>query len=98
MTKNFHPMPFLWSFKSVLVLIALVFGLCYTLPTFFPRFVHTILPSNKINLGLDLKGGLTLTLNVEVQKAVKKSMARALTAAEESAASAGVATSTIHVD
>jgi len=95
MFKSSQPLPFLWWFKFVLVLLSLVFGLCYTLPSFFSRL--TFLPENKINLGLDLKGGLSLTLNVELQQAVQDSISRALSSAKESAQNDGLKIGAIHV-
>lgn len=55
-----------------------VFALClaYALPS-LPGLsaLDRFLPSSKINLGLDLKGGIHLTLGVEVAKAVSNSLA-----------------------
>ena len=39
--------------------------------------LENVLPSKKINLGLDLKGGIHLTLGVDVAKAVSNSLALA---------------------
>ena len=44
----------------------------------YERIAEGILPSSRVNLGLDLKGGLSLTLNVEVEKAIQDSINRAL--------------------
>lgn len=98
MMKNSQSLPFLWWFKFSLTVFAILFGLCYTIPTFFPKFLHVFLPENKINLGLDLKGGLSLSLDVETNKAVKESIARALTAAKESAREAGINTGNFQVN
>ena len=57
-----------------------VFLLClvYALPS-LPGMgaFERVLPSSKINLGLDLKGGIHLTLGVDVAKAVSNSLALA---------------------
>ncbi len=98
MMRNTQPLPFLWWFKFVLVLISIIFGLFYTLPSFFPNATKSILPQEKINLGLDLKGGLSLTLNVELDDAVYDSIGRALNAAKESAQNDGVVVSGVEVD
>lgn len=90
MIKNSRSLPFLWWFKFSFTICALLFGLCYTIPTFFPKILTSFLPENKINLGLDLKGGLSLSLDVEVNKAVQESIARSLAAAKESAQDAGM--------
>ncbi|GFH62375.1 MAG: preprotein translocase subunit SecD [Candidatus Desulfovibrio kirbyi] len=59
----------------------LVFALClaYALPNMpLPDSLRSgVLPSGKINLGLDLKGGIHLTLGVEVDKAVSNALALA---------------------
>lgn len=56
-----------------------VFILCiiYALPSIpgIGTALEKILPDSKINLGLDLKGGIHLTLGVEVEKAVANSLA-----------------------
>jgi protein-export membrane protein SecD len=58
--------------KIALIIIALVFGIIYTLPTFglnkhLPSFLQKLLPQNKLNLGLDLLGGMHVVLQVEVK-------------------------------
>lgn len=98
MIKNSHSLPFLWWFKFTLTICALIFGLCYTIPTFFPKILTTFLPANKINLGLDLKGGLSLSLDVETNKAVQDSIARAITAAKEAAHVSGIDTGKFQVN
>lgn len=58
-----------------------VLALCivYALPSVpgLGSALEKILPASKINLGLDLKGGIHLTLGVEVDKAVTNSLALA---------------------
>ncbi len=53
--------------------------LVYALPSVpgIGSALERVLPSNKINLGLDLKGGIHLTLGVDVAKAVNNSLALA---------------------
>lgn len=63
---------------SVALLVLLV-SLAYALPSVpgvGESFLGRFLPGNKINLGLDLKGGIHLTLGVEVGKAVSNSLAQ----------------------
>ena len=52
----------------------------------YKSFVHNVakdfLPASRTNLGLDLKGGLSLTLNVEINNAVKESISRAISRAK----------------
>ena len=52
--------------RSRLAVALLVFGLClvYALPSvpYIGTALENVLPSKKINLGLDLKGGIHLTL------------------------------------
>ena len=67
--------------RSRLAVAVLVFGLClvYALPSvpYIGTALENVLPSKKINLGLDLKGGIHLTLGVDVAKAVSNSLALA---------------------
>lgn len=64
-----------------LSIAVLVFVLClvYALPSVpgIGQALERVLPSSKINLGLDLKGGIHLTLGVDVAKAVSNSLALA---------------------
>ncbi len=109
-------MPILWWTKCCFILVAILFGLVYTLPTFlgnpnlwlknpdgsYQQTVHKIasqlLPSSRINLGLDLKGGLSLTLNVELNAAVKDSLSRAVSRAKELLAQNGVKTGSFQIN
>ncbi len=52
--------------------MVIIAGLIYTLPTFYPAFW----PYKRINLGLDLQGGMHLVLEVETQKAVESTIER----------------------
>ncbi len=62
------------SWRLFLSCIVLVLSIVYTMPN-IPFISNSslvnILPSSKINLGLDLKGGVSLTLGVEVEKALQ---------------------------
>ncbi|MDR2819456.1 MAG: protein translocase subunit SecD [Desulfovibrio sp.] len=67
-----------------LLISLLVFALCFVyalpnapLPDGLRQSLSGVLPSNKINLGLDLKGGIHLTLGVEVDKAVTNALSLA---------------------
>ncbi len=65
--------------RVILIIIVLILGMIYALPS-VPGIESSgltkILPDNKINLGLDLKGGIHLTLGVDVQKAIENSLAQ----------------------
>ncbi len=62
-----------------LALVVVLVGLIYVLPS-FPSVRNSalgnILPSDTINLGLDLQGGIHLTLGVDVAKAVENEMSQ----------------------
>lgn len=60
------------SWRLVLILLVVISGIVYTLPSFFPG----IWPHKKINLGLDLQGGMHLVLEVDTQKAVESTVER----------------------
>ncbi|RLB27986.1 MAG: protein translocase subunit SecD, partial [Deltaproteobacteria bacterium] len=67
------------QWRGLIVLAVLVIALIYltpslskTLPTWWPN----LLPEDKINLGLDLKGGMHLILEVQAQKAVESHLER----------------------
>ncbi|MBQ7608241.1 MAG: protein translocase subunit SecD [Desulfovibrionaceae bacterium] len=61
---------------AIAVLVFLV-SLVYALPTFLggESSLSAILPSSRVNLGLDLRGGIHLTLGVDVAKAVSNTLA-----------------------
>ena len=54
------------------MLIVIVTAVIYLLPTIKPTFW----PHKKINLGLDLQGGMHLVLEVDTQKAVESNIER----------------------
>ncbi len=110
-------MPFVWWGKLILILVGLLFGVLYTIPTFLGdpqtwarhtegpqkgtplafhhRMAEMLLPSSRISLGLDLKGGLHLVLDVEIEKSVRDSIERSLNRAKELSAEKGVIASAI---
>lgn len=71
-----------YSMKSIklrllLSVIVLLAGLYYSLPnipSIGNSFLQSMLPSQRINLGLDLKGGMNLTLGVDVEKAIENTL------------------------
>ena len=60
------------------IISALVIGLAllYALPTFLGEEnpLQSLLPNKEVNLGLDLKGGMSLTLGVDMDKALSSSV------------------------
>ena len=58
------------SFRLVIVLIVVIVSVIYALPTIFPE----AWPHKKINLGLDLQGGMHLVLRVDTEKAVANTL------------------------
>lgn len=64
-----------WRFLVILAVLLLV--VAYAGPNFpvVGTAFEKVLPSSKVNLGLDLKGGIHLTLGVEIDKALSNSLA-----------------------
>ncbi len=62
----------IFSWKLYLSVVVLIAAIIYILPTFKPG----IWPNKKINLGLDLQGGMHLALEVESEKAVESTIER----------------------
>ena len=63
--------------RAGLIVVFLVLSILYLLPTLvdpLPKWWTKFLPTEKINLGLDLRGGMHLLLEVEVQKAVDSAL------------------------
>ncbi|MDR1394780.1 MAG: hypothetical protein LBK52_01230, partial [Deltaproteobacteria bacterium] len=65
--------------RGLVLAAVLLGGLLYFLPTVFrfttedgrlPAFWEKFLPSKSINLGLDLKGGIYLVMEVDIQSAL----------------------------
>lgn len=65
--------------KIVLTLLVVAFGVTYLLPS-LPAVQNSglarMLPDDKISLGLDLKGGIHLTLGVDMEKALDNNLSR----------------------
>ncbi len=65
--------------RLALAVLVLLLGIAYVLPS-IPAINQSalakILPDNRISLGLDLMGGINLTLGVEVDKAVESSVSQ----------------------
>ncbi|MDQ7834464.1 MAG: protein translocase subunit SecD [Humidesulfovibrio sp.] len=63
--------------RVVVTLVVMTVALCLVLPS-VPGIKNTllgkVLPDTVINLGLDLKGGILLTLGVDVDKAIENNM------------------------
>ncbi len=55
------------SWRLVVIIAVIVTAIVYVLPTFKPGILH----GKKINLGLDLQGGMHLVLEVDTDKAVE---------------------------
>jgi preprotein translocase subunit SecD len=65
--------------RGFIVLIVIVVALVYLTPSItksLPAWWSNILPEEKIHLGLDLKGGMHLVLEVQAQKAVESHLER----------------------
>ncbi len=60
------------SWRLAIVGLVILAAIVYTLPTFKP----TLWPHKKINLGLDLQGGMHLVLEVDTDKAVESTLER----------------------
>ncbi|WDP88085.1 MAG: protein translocase subunit SecD [Desulfobacter sp.] len=63
----------LFTFKRILILGTIVAAVVCLLPTFMDTWPH-----KKINLGLDLQGGMHLVLEVQNEKAVEAEMERTI--------------------
>ncbi|WP_027367493.1 protein translocase subunit SecD [Desulfocurvibacter africanus] len=64
--------------RLALSLIAAIIGLVYMMPSIpaVDRAIGSFLPNDRISLGLDLKGGIHLTLDVNVRKALENSLSQ----------------------
>lgn len=64
------------KWKVALVLVVCLLGVAYSLPNFLPKSLTESLPgglpSQQVNLGLDLQGGSHLLLEVEVDEVVRQ--------------------------
>ncbi len=85
----------------IIVVVIAVFG-SYTLPTFLgkqkARQLPSYMPKDKINLGLDLKGGMYLVLGVETNKAVFAVLSRVAANLKKQFLNAKIAYDKIYVD
>jgi preprotein translocase subunit SecD len=69
------------QWRGLIVLITIVVALIYLTPTIsktLPSWWPNILPEEKIHLGLDLKGGMHLVLEVQAQRAVESHLDRTI--------------------
>ena len=67
------------QWRGLIILIVIVIALIYLTPSMsktLPAWWPNILPEEKIHLGLDLKGGMHLVLEVQAQKAVESHLER----------------------
>ena len=65
--------------RAVIFGIAIIAAIIYLVPTFvspLPSWWTNFLPSDRINLGLDLQGGSHLVLGVKVDKAIENNIER----------------------
>ncbi len=60
------------SWRMIAVFAVIITAIVYVLPTIMP----TLWPHKKINLGLDLQGGMHLVLEVDTEKAVESTIER----------------------
>ena len=62
----------IFSAKQILVIFALVFSVIYSLPTFYSEVPPwlTSMNAKKMNLGLDLKGGVHFLMEVDLEEVV----------------------------
>ena len=63
----------IFSIKQILVIFILVFSVIYSLPTFYSEVPSwlTSMNAKKMNLGLDLKGGVHFLMEVDLDEVVK---------------------------
>jgi preprotein translocase subunit SecD len=63
--------------RAGLIVLFLTLSILFLIPSLIeplPRWWSKVMPSEKIHLGLDLRGGMHLLLEVEVQKAVESAL------------------------
>ena len=65
-------------YRVIISVLVAVLGLAWMLPSFMPKDtgLSAVLPEDQISLGLDLKGGVHLTLGVDVGKAAQNTLGR----------------------
>ena len=77
-------MPRSWWYRTLLLLFCTTIGILHIIPTMFPKLDAKKLPvKHKINLGLDLQGGLYLVLGVEFPTVYRESIIRNAKTLEE---------------
>ena len=67
-----------WT-RTIIFAMAIVAAIIYLVPTFvgsLPSWWSSFLPTDRINLGLDLQGGSHLVLGVKVDKAIENNVER----------------------
>ena len=67
------------QWRGLVVIITVAVALIYLTPTMskrLPVWWPNVLPGEKIHLGLDLKGGMHLVLEVQTQRAVESHLER----------------------
>ena len=67
-------MPKALRMRFVIIAVVAAVGMIYVTPTLFgemPEWWGRLFPTQRIRLGLDLKGGIHLVLGVQVDKAVE---------------------------
>jgi len=67
------------KWRGLLILACIAVALIYLTPTIskkLPPWWPNVLPGEKINLGLDLRGGMHLVLEVQSQRAVESHLER----------------------
>jgi preprotein translocase subunit SecD len=72
-------MPKALRLRAIVIAVVMAMGMIYISPTIFgemPEWWGRIFPTQKIRLGLDLKGGIHLVLEVQVDKAVENATER----------------------
>jgi preprotein translocase subunit SecD len=72
-------MPKALRLRAIIIAVVMAVGMIYIAPTIFgdmPEWWGRIFPTQRIRLGLDLKGGIHLVLGVQVDKAVENATER----------------------
>ena len=84
-------MPRSWWYRAIFLAGCIAIGVLHILPTVFPRVDAKKFPvKQKINLGLDLQGGLYLIMGVEFPKVYRESLTLNSNQLKNSAVKAGI--------
>lgn len=81
------------QWRAGLIIFFLALSIIYLIPTLvdpLPKWWTKVLPTEKIHLGLDLRGGMHLLLEVEVQKAVESALDKYASDLKESLTKKGI--------